>query len=330
MINLQALSRLDAYIISHRFSPRKWPAPLISEKLYTTAPTRSLPAKVLADVIKALISTAYIDGGLYKAQSCILRFLPELRLTRLESMPVSQDHKKAHIIQQESQEETIGYTFNNKAFLTEALLHLSCQCNASTQPNQRLEFLGDAVLDMLIINLISTHGTKFSEGEMTKIKHAVVSRHLLTFLCMEFKWTIPSSPVPNIGTGAKAEIEIMSPPPKTLSLYTYLQNSPILLPLHAKSQLSSSPNALTCHNLLCSPFLYALNNTKAYLWSLFSAIHADKFFSDFIKSMISAIFVDSGGNLVACADFIEQLGLVGIVKRILNERVDITHPTQRA
>ncbi|KAL5041580.1 ribonuclease III domain-containing protein [Aspergillus fruticulosus] len=176
MINLQALSRLDAYIISHRFSPRKWPAPLISEKLYTTAPTRSLPAKVLADVIKALISTAYIDGGLYKAQSCILRFLPELRLTRLESMPVSQDHKKAHLIQQESQEETIGYTFNNKVFLTEALSHPSCQCNALTQPNQRLEFLGDAVLDMLIINLISTHGTKFSEGEMTKIKHAVVSR----------------------------------------------------------------------------------------------------------------------------------------------------------
>ncbi|KAL4985442.1 ribonuclease III domain-containing protein [Aspergillus falconensis] len=60
-------SGLDAYIISHRFSPRKWPALLISEKLYTTAPTRPLPAKVLADVIEALIGAAYIDGGLYKA-----------------------------------------------------------------------------------------------------------------------------------------------------------------------------------------------------------------------------------------------------------------------
>jgi dsRNA-specific ribonuclease len=286
-----------------------------------------LPAKVLADVIEALIGAAYIDGGLYKGQSCILRFLPELRLTRLESMPVSQDHKKAHLIQQESLEENIGYIFNNKALLTEALTHPSCQCNASTQLNQRLEFLGDAVLDMLIINLISAHGTKFSEGEMTKIKHAVVSRHLLAFLCMEFKWTIPSSPVPNIGTGAKAEIEIISPPPKTLSLYNCLQNSPTLLPLHAESQLSSSPNALARHNLLRSPILYALNNTKAYPWSLFSAIHADKLFSDIIESMIGAIFVDSGGDLVPCAGFIERLGLVGIVKRILNESVDVTHPT---
>ncbi|KAL4985443.1 hypothetical protein BDW68DRAFT_179729 [Aspergillus falconensis] len=162
---------------------------------------------------------------------------------------------------------------------------------------------------------------------MTKIKHAVVSRHLLAFLCMEFKWTIPSSPVPNIGTGAKAEIKIISPPPK---LYTCLQNSPILLPLHAESHLSSSPNALTRHNLLRSPILYALNNTKAYPWSLFSAIHADKFFPDIIEFMIGATFVDSGGDSVACAGFIERLGLVGIVKRILNERVDVTHPTQRA
>ncbi|KAL6228602.1 hypothetical protein BDW75DRAFT_246565 [Aspergillus navahoensis] len=47
---------------------------LISEKLYTTASTRLLPAKVLADVVEALIGAAYIDDGLYKAQSCTLCF----------------------------------------------------------------------------------------------------------------------------------------------------------------------------------------------------------------------------------------------------------------
>ncbi|KAL4998324.1 ATP-dependent helicase dcl2 [Aspergillus recurvatus] len=322
---------LDAFIISNHFTPRKWSAPLISEKLCTTASTRSLSAKVLADVVEALIGAAYIDGGLCKAQSCIFRFLPEIQLARPESMSMSQDHKKPCLIQQEILEENIGYKFNDKTLLMEALTHPSCQYDASTQSYQRLEFLGDAVLDMLIVDLLRAHDAEFPQGEMTKIKHAIVNRYLLAFLCMEFKWTMASPPAPNIGTGTKAEIEIISSPPKILSLYTYLRHSPSRpLPLHAKPESGSSSNALTRHKLLRSPILHALDNAKAYPWSLFSAIHADKFFSDIVESIIGAIFVDSGEDLGACAGFIERLGLVRITKRILDERIDVTHPTQRA
>ncbi|KAL4992648.1 ATP-dependent helicase dcl2 [Aspergillus falconensis] len=322
---------LDAYIISNHFTPRKWSAPLISEKSYTTASTRSLSTKVLADVVEALIGAAYIDGGLYKAQDCILRFLPEIKPTSPESMSTSQDHKKPRLIQQESLEENIGYTFNDKTLLMEALTHPSCQYDASTQSYQRLEFLGDAVLDMLIVNLIHAHDAELPQGEMTKIKHAIVNGHLLAFLCMEFKWTMASPQALNIGTGTKAEIEIASPLPKTLSLYTYIRHSPSRpLPLHAKPESGSSSNALTRHNLLRSLILHALDNAKVYPWSLFSAIHADKFFSDIVESITGAIFVDSGGDLGACAGFIERLGLVRIAKRILDERIDVTHPTQRA
>ncbi|KAL4817898.1 ATP-dependent helicase dcl2 [Aspergillus spinulosporus] len=322
---------LDAYIIGNRFTPRKWSAPLISEKLYTTASTRSMSAKVLADVVEALIGAAYIDGGLYRAQSCILRFLPEIQLTRPQSMPMSQDHKKPHLIQQESLEKHIGYTFNDKTLLMEALTHPSCPYDASTQSYQRLEFLGDAVLDMLIVDLIRAHHVEFQQGEMTKVKHAIVNGHLLAFLCMEFNWTMPCPLTPSIGTGTEAETETISSRPQTISLYTYLRYSPSRpLPLHAEPESSSSSNALTRHNLLRSSILHALSNTKAYPWSLFSAIHADKFFSDIVESIIGAIFVDSGGDLRACAGFIERLGVVKIAKRILDERVDVTHPIQRA
>jgi dsRNA-specific ribonuclease len=321
---------LDAYILSNQFTPRKWSAPLISEKLCATASTRSLSAKVLADVVEALIGAAYIDGGLYKAQSCILRFLPEIQLTRPQSTPKSEDHKKHHLIQQENLETHIGYTFKDKTLLMEALTHPSCPYDASTQSYQRLEFLGDAVLDMLIVDLIRAHHVEFQQGEMTKIKHAIVNGHLLAFLCMEFKWTMSSFLTPSIGTGTEAETEIISPQPKTLSLYTHLRYSPSRpLPLHAEPE-SGSSNALTRHNLLRPSILHALNNTTAYPWSLFSAIHADKFFSDIVESIIGAIFVDSGGDLEACAGFIERLGLVKIAKRILDERVDVTHPIQRA
>ncbi|CBF83228.1 putative RNA helicase/RNAse III [Aspergillus nidulans FGSC A4] len=326
---------LDAYIISNRFTPRKWSAPLISEKLYASASTRSMSAKVLADVVEALIGAAYIDGGLHKAQSCIVRFLPEIelpetKLPRPESMPMSKDHKKPHLIQQENLENHIGYTFKDKTLLMEALTHPSCPYDTSIQSYQRLEFLGDAVLDMLIVDLIRAHHVECQQGEMTKIKHAIVNGHLLAFLCMQFKWAMPSPLTPSIDTGTETETEIISPPPKTLSLYSYLRYSPSRpLPLHVEPE-SGSSNALTRHNLLCPSILHALNNTTAYPWSLFSAIHADKFFSDVVESIIGAIFVDSGGDLGACAGFIERLGLVRIAKRILDERVDVTHPTQRA
>ncbi|RDW86925.1 putative RNA helicase/RNAse III [Aspergillus mulundensis] len=321
---------LDAYIISNRFTPGRWTAPLISEKLSTAAPRRQMGAKVLADVVEALIGAAYIDGGLRKAQTCIRRFLQEFTLAS-PSVPIPEDQdNRPRLIQQKSLEDRIGYTFNNSALLIEALTHPSCQYDASTQSYQRLEFLGDAVLDMLIVDLIRVHGTEMSQGEMTKIKHAIVSGQLLSFLCMEFEWTWESTSSPTIDIAKKLDIELTTPPPKTVSLYTYVRHSPATpLPIHAEPEAYSSPNAITRHKLLRAQILHALNNKRSYPWSHFSAIHADKFFSDIVESIIGAIFVDSGGDLTACAGFIERLGLVSIAKRILDERVDVTHPMQR-
>ncbi|KAL4907912.1 ATP-dependent helicase dcl2 [Aspergillus multicolor] len=321
---------LDAYIISNRFTPRTWTAPLISEKLSTTASRRQTGAKVLADVVEALIGAAYMDGGLTKAQTCICRFLPEFTLVS-PSVPIPQDHGRARLIQQESLEERIGYTFNNSAILMEALTHPSCQYDPSIQSYQRLEFLGDAVLDMLIVDIIRAHRTEIPPGEMTKTKHAIVNGQLLSFLCMEFEWTRESISISTLDTATKLGIEITNPPPKIVSLYTYLRHSPATrLPIHPEPEAYSSPNAITRHKLLRAHILHALNNTRSYPWSHFSAIHADKFFSDIVESILGAIFVDSGGDLAACGGFIERLGLISIAKIILHEGVDVTHPMMRA
>lgn len=50
----------------------------------------------------------------------------------------------------QSFEEKIGYHFHNKGFLLQAFTHASYQYNTLTDCYQRLEFLGDAVLDYLI------------------------------------------------------------------------------------------------------------------------------------------------------------------------------------
>ena len=72
-------------------------------------------------------------------------------------------------------EEVLGYRFNDRELLSKSLIHASAT-EERVLSNERLEFLGDAILGMVICEYIySTFGTQL-EGEMTKIKSTVVSR----------------------------------------------------------------------------------------------------------------------------------------------------------
>ena len=53
-------------------------------------------------------------------------------------------------------EEILGYSFKEKSFLLQALTHASYTCNELTESYERLEFLGDAVLDYLVTCYIYT------------------------------------------------------------------------------------------------------------------------------------------------------------------------------
>ncbi len=72
-------------------------------------------------------------------------------------------------------EQIIQYSFSNRDLLEQALIHASA-APTRLASNERLEFLGDAVLGMVICE--ETYGSdgQLGEGEMTKIKSAVVSR----------------------------------------------------------------------------------------------------------------------------------------------------------
>lgn len=76
---------------------------------------------------------------------------------------------------QKSAEQILGHTFNNPALLKEALTHSSVADNR-LDSNERMEFLGDAVLDLVICDILFRRFSEEFEGELTKIKSAVVSR----------------------------------------------------------------------------------------------------------------------------------------------------------
>jgi ribonuclease III len=77
--------------------------------------------------------------------------------------------------QREKAEKILGYTFKNPNLLKEALTHASI-ATSRLDSNERMEFLGDAVLDLIICEALYLRFPQYREGELTKIKSAVVSR----------------------------------------------------------------------------------------------------------------------------------------------------------
>jgi ribonuclease-3 len=72
-------------------------------------------------------------------------------------------------------EHILGYTFKNPDLLKESLTHASV-ADHRLNSNERMEFLGDAVLDLIICDALYKRFPEYLEGELTKIKSAVVSR----------------------------------------------------------------------------------------------------------------------------------------------------------
>lgn len=75
-------------------------------------------------------------------------------------------------------EELLGHEFTDPSLLSKALTHASAG-GAESFTNERLEFLGDAVVDMVVSNHLFTTMPQAPEGEMTRIRAAVVSRRTL-------------------------------------------------------------------------------------------------------------------------------------------------------
>jgi ribonuclease-3 len=70
--------------------------------------------------------------------------------------------------------QRLGYKFKDPAFLRAALLHASALPPGEVRTGEQLEFLGDAVLDLAISDLLLKMHPDFDEGELSKFRSALV------------------------------------------------------------------------------------------------------------------------------------------------------------
>jgi len=82
----------------------------------------------------------------------------------------------------------LGYEFKDIGLLREALQHSSYvneQSDPALQDNERFEFLGDAVLDLVITHILMNHFPQTREGELSRMRAAIVNESQLAVVAQK-------------------------------------------------------------------------------------------------------------------------------------------------
>ena len=84
-------------------------------------------------------------------------------------------------------EEKLGYTFQRPDLLENALTHSSCanESRGTLQSNERLEFLGDSVLSIVVSSYLFHQFPELPEGELTKLRASLVCEKALHVFAQE-------------------------------------------------------------------------------------------------------------------------------------------------
>ena len=321
---------LDRFIHTEPFAGAQW-------KVQTNARLRSqagdqtgrkVSTKVLADVVEALIGAAYVDGTdmrMKELQSlaCIRLFVPELswesvqdNITRCQYPQLPEDIFASHF---DTVEVMIGYHFENGMLLAEALTHPSAIDKFCSY--QRLEFLGDAVLDHVVVtSIFRTTGEKLKPPAMHLIRTATVNAELLGFLCLE---TTAEMERLDVSTDDLTRESTITPCTERKYLCQFMSAS-------GNAIMIAQQACIERHRALRDQINEAIQHGTSYPWSPLIRLRADKFFSDIIESILGAIYLDSKGSIDACRRFLDKVGLLAYLERLIREpNLEIMHPKEK-
>lgn len=80
-------------------------------------------------------------------------------------------------------QQLLGYSFKNESLLLEALTHKSF---IKSSNNERLEFLGDAVLDLLVGEYLFDRFPKYNEGKLSKMRSSLVNEKSFAIFARDY------------------------------------------------------------------------------------------------------------------------------------------------
>jgi dsRNA-specific ribonuclease len=317
-------AQLESFILTKNFTANKWRPVYASDVLSAAADgTRQMSTKVLADVVEALIGVSYVDGGLSKAHACVELLLPGETwwpMDRCFNVLVA-DLAPCDISNLRPLERLIGYTFRHPSLLVEATTHISFEGKHTGMSYERLEYIGDSVLDMIITPKLFAHPSNLRHWQLHGVHEALVNSHFLGFCCLRYVLeddiSIIIAPDPSDGHG----VPVLQPSTRALHIYDFLRAAPIFTKYrHA---------ATAAFATLRGPIEAALSHGDEYPWCDLVALSPHKSFCDMIESILGALYIDSGGDLGVCEAFVARLGILNAMEHILAHRVRTLSPKER-
>lgn len=324
---------LDKYILTRPFTGKKW-KPLSNTRLELskTVQPRKMSTKTLADVVEALVGAAFVDGGSLKALSCLKILLPEmswLPLTERNDMLLRAVYDSPQSLTIPSNfmvlETLLGHTFTCKSLLLEAVTHPSHLSIPSTPSYQRLEYLGDALLDYFVTISIFVFShedpskTALQPHRMHALRTSAVNASFLAF-CSLSRTVL--TPVAEIAPPAPNEAPSLVPGARPISLSDFLRHAPI-------PALISALRATRTRFAALKPIIKAsLGRDLVYPWRAFAAFAPEKVFSDMVEAVLGAVYIDTGGDLNACDALLRRFGIMDWVETALRNEIPILHPKE--
>jgi len=111
--------------------------------------------------------------------------------TKADRKPVDQESAQKALLRSNIKkfERLIGHPIHNQNIFVQSLLHRSFlqRMNHPGRSNERMEFLGDSILNLIVAEYLYHHFPNAEEGELTKIRSRLVNRKALATYAKEIK-----------------------------------------------------------------------------------------------------------------------------------------------
>jgi len=229
----------------------------------------ALTDKNISDAVEAILGSYLKSCGILGALEVMNWFgvtnaekaIPAVLTQTLSSPRKGKGDPNDHLENPDLIEGLLHYQFRDRGYLLQALSHSSYSRNNVTTSFQRLEFLGDAVLDFLVTVHIFEKCTNLSPGELTDLRSALVNNITLACICVRNKF------------------------------HTFL--------LHRSTKLVESMLRFIKHqedkdHKIDNDILFLIEERET---KISEAVDVPKTLGDIVEALIGAIYLDSGKDL---------------------------------
>ena len=201
----------------------------------------------------------------------------------------------------------------------EAITHASYQSSIVSAPYERLEFLGDAVLDNIVTIAAYHNEPPITVHKLHLVRSALVNADYLGFLCLR-RFVIRTHTYVENNTPTHHDFSTVESTAPFHMWRILKHHSPTI-----RFALNRCLERLVeLENAICE----ALEMGQSHPWALLARLDPPKPFSDIIESLLGAIYIDSLGSMKECCGFLEHLGLMKQLQRVMDNDIHLLHPKE--